>query len=68
VELVSPETAVHAADLDLWEQAWRLVHLPAEAADVARAYWRGDDVSGRFEYLTESDLRIIGVIERSTPR
>ncbi len=68
VELVTPDAATHRADLHLWECAWWDVHEPAEAEDVARAYWGSQMPTGRAECLTHSDLRIVRVIERSRPR
>lgn len=68
VEPVTPHAARHRADLHLWERAWLAVHTPDEATEVARSYWRGDMVTGRFEWLTTSDLRIVRVVERSRSR
>lgn len=68
IELSLPNALIHRADLDLWERAWNDVHQPAEAEDIARRYWSGEMPTGRVECLTESDLRIVRVIERSRPR
>ncbi|MET8518475.1 hypothetical protein [Nocardioides sp. NPDC004968] len=68
VELVTPMAATHRADLHLWERAWWDAHQPTEAESIARAYWAGHTPTGRTECLTNSDLRILKVIERSRPR
>lgn len=68
VEVVDPSIPIHRADMELWEQSWLQAHLPQEAADVARLYWKGDAPSGRLESLTHSDLRVVGIVERARPR
>lgn len=68
VQVLDASAPTHRADLHLWERAWWDVHSPSEAVDVARAYWNCDAPSGRFEWLTLSDLQVVKVVERSRPR